>query len=555
MSTPVNGPLNAAIAALNAQPYPWFAPAYSIRLTDFAVYTSLVTTYGFGTNIIMGLSPNDAAILTGVPIVTNPSYASQMVRPEIFVHPDALNVLGVPITLAESGGTIAISYASPFGRFPQVVWTWQCEVTFDPAVQTAQGAWDQQVVTWAGDGTTGRLIATTFPLNIGVVAIWVFPQSSTARLASFRHSAMAGTTGSCSPARTDSGIMAFTSAGFTVTDNLAQGVSVNEVGQSYTAIVFRDTTTDQRYLHVGSYHGWGHINTAGTFVFGSNLVTCGSFNVWDAGRSYTAPLAGPSYIASVPDGSHFVAGYPSGSTYAGVDTIDVPGGNRPLADGAASRTQLWIFGRATGACAFCSDDFAAPNSTPFALEAKALTDEIIALNVPTSPDHFEIGTDNNVNDESLEYYFVAFTIPVGDPIRSLFATYKVTGAGAPLPVALPFAPAFVTARPFVAGVPVSVWRGPLHAGTASANFDGSANAAGGITAIGAGSFTLAAAVAAAATDVYGFALAVSGSTPNAEPGPPYNPDPPPGYLPSGGLISQGLGTGQLGPCGCPLETP
>jgi hypothetical protein len=50
-----------AMAALKAQPYPWFLPAYSIRLTDFSVYTSLVQTYGFGSPVIIGLSPTAAS--------------------------------------------------------------------------------------------------------------------------------------------------------------------------------------------------------------------------------------------------------------------------------------------------------------------------------------------------------------------------------------------------------------------------------------------------------------------------------------------------------------
>ena len=561
---PTNFNLNAAVAALNAQPYPWFTPYYSIRLSDQASYDLLNQGYGgFGTFAIVGLSPQQASTLLGIPVVIATTEAMTEIRPCILVFPQALNVLGVPISINESGGTIAISYASPFGRFDRVIWEWCCEVTYDPAVVPAEGGWSQDVVTWDGDGTTGRLIATAFPLDVGTVAIWIFVQPNTALLNCFRHNAMAGTTGAFSPAATTGGIMSFTAAGFTVQDSSpGENTFPNSVGQSYTAVVLQDTTTDARYLHVGEYHGRSDIVTSGTFTFGSGIVTCGTFGPYDVGRGIQSPAliepsnpGGFNVIAGIIDADHFAMFNASPASLE--DEIFAAGGNRGVYSGSTfPLTQVWVFGRATGACAFCSDDFAPPNSTPFALEAKALTDEIIALGTSV----FEVGTDNNVNDGSLIYYFAAFSIPIGDPIRSTFATYKATGAGAPLTVSLAFTPVVATARPFVAGIPESVWRGPLHAGTTSANFDGTGNAADGITDMSADTITLAAAVAASATDVYGFALSGTSIAPAVDPTPPYNPNviPPGAYTPSGalfGLGSQGLGTGQLGPCGCPLEMP
>lgn len=485
MSTPVNGPLNASIAALNAQPYPWFAPAFSVRLTDQAVYDSIVATYGFGTNIIMGLSPDAASALTGVAIVTDPSFVAQQIRPEIFVHPDALNVLGVPITLAESGGTIVISYASPFGRFDRVVWEWQCEVTFDAQADPAPvGAWSQVVLTYVGTGVDDDLVPTPFPLDVGVALVWVFPQLS--RIASYRSNdpAMLGTIMSPSTVDTVGGIMSFTATGFTVKDHSANNVLVNELGKQYTAIVLSDTTSDNRYLRVGQY--------AGTSSAGS------------------------------PVGNSFVTGF--------------------------NPNAAWIFGRNT-VIVFCSDQFAAGDSVSFEIEAKPVTNQITALASTIS-----VGSDNNVNDNALEYYWAAFQIPASDPVRTGFTWYRVVGTGANLDVPLGFLPAFATARPFVTGVPFSVWRGPWSTGTDSIDFATVDQPTGGIVAFIANGLTLGADVAPLTQVVYGFALksAFSGGGPD---GPPYNPDPPAGYIPSGGLISQGLGTGQLGPCGCPLEMP
>lgn len=486
MSTPVNGPLNDAIAALNAQPYPWFAPAFSVRLTDQAVYDSIVATYGFGTNIIMGLSPDAASALTGVAIVTDPSFVAQQIRPEIFVHPDAMNVLGVPITLSESGGTILISYAGPFGRFDRVVWEWQCEVTFDAQADAApQGGWNQSVFTYTGNGVDDTLIPTPFPLNVGKALVWIFPQLSF--IASYRSNdpTMTGTVMSSNGlVDTVGGIMSFTSGGFTVKDDGLQNVFVNQAGRSYTAIVLSDTTTDNRYLRVGQYAG--------------------------------------TSSAGAPVGNAFATGF--------------------------NTNAAWIFGR-NSVIVFCSDQFVAPNAVSFELEAKPLTNQITALGATTS-----VGSDNNVNDNSLEYYWVAFSIPADSPIRQAFTWYKVTGTGANLPVNVGFLPAFATARPFVSGVPFSVWRSPWHVSTDSTDFASVDQPVGGIVAFTSTGPTLGASVAPLSTDVYGFAFKAtfSGGGPD---GPPYNSDilPPGAYAPSGGLVSQGLGTGQLGPCGCPLE--
>src|SRR5216117_835073 len=115
---------------------------------------------------------------------------------------------------------------------------------------SAIGGWDQQVVTYTGNGIPGRAVATTFPLDVGVVAIWILGVLSIGG-GVFRHNAMTGSVYGTSPLRTDSGIMSFTSTGFTVTDNTGQNMRCNVNGAAYVAVVIRDTTSDNRYMRVG----------------------------------------------------------------------------------------------------------------------------------------------------------------------------------------------------------------------------------------------------------------------------------------------------------------
>ncbi len=145
------------------------------------------------------------------------------------------------------------------------------------------GSWDQQVVTWTGDGTSGRLIPTTFSLASGVVSIWIFGDSTTPV---FRHTAMNGTTGVLEPDDTAAGIMSFVSGGFTVKDG--SNTKVNTLGISYTAIVLRDSTSDNRYMKVGQYVGAGaQIVTIG----GSRQIT----QLWIFGRGGTGSFCSDDF--------------------------------------------------------------------------------------------------------------------------------------------------------------------------------------------------------------------------------------------------------------------
>lgn len=126
--------LDAAVGALQLQPCPWFIPTYIIRLTDASVYQTFVSTYNLTTPIILGLSPNDAAAIAGTTVNTNSSNASQSVWPQVYVDPSAASVLGTAISLSAGGGTVPITYTTPFGRpCDYSIWKWQALIVYNPS--------------------------------------------------------------------------------------------------------------------------------------------------------------------------------------------------------------------------------------------------------------------------------------------------------------------------------------------------------------------------------------------------------------------------------------
>lgn len=186
------------------------------------------------------------------------------------------------------------------------------DITWDPvflpaaipitATQAANftGTFDVQIVSWTGDGTSNRLIPTTLALNTGVVAVWI--EGGTVGVIDsgcFRanHASMNGTlvigfgVGSI---QTTAGIMSFAAGGFTVTAGSVAGAHfANFAGNKYTAIVLRDTTSDNRYLHTGRYTGNG---TAGKVVTVAGTCPVPLSHVWVWGRAVayrsTADMSG-----------------------------------------------------------------------------------------------------------------------------------------------------------------------------------------------------------------------------------------------------------------------
>lgn len=346
------------------------------------------------------------------------------------------------------------------------------------------GTWQQQVVTYTGDGTANRGVATSFDLTKGVVAIYVFGGATMSAGPVYRHTGMTGSIGACSPIDTVGGITGFVNPaggfGFGVTNDLGQLAEVNTLSHQYTAVIFSDTTSDNRYMQVGTYAGAGVLRTipaSGTLLNGKQL------------------------------------------------------------------TQLWIFGR-SGTAAFCSSDFPARQSLSWAAEAKSLTNQITALGVGT----FSVGTDNNVNDATLVYYYAAFAIPpatpAADPIVNLFQTFTGTGTGADLVIALNFSPTFAIAANYLAGGPSTAWRGPFQAGTQSVSYGGTNLASLGIDALGVNSVTIGANTGPGGEPIYGFALVSPGATTPIIPvNVPVSPNLPPPNFPPGVVIPFVIGGG------------
>lgn len=491
-----------------------------------AAYFNLVAQYQFGTPIIYGRAPAELAATIGVGLLTpivDPGINASVPSVIVVTFPNAVPsvIVGAnsyPVSTAVGGGTIVgANWVDGNGVLhPDVDWQWQISVEgYQNQSVGDLGTFDIEVVTWVGNDAVGRLIPTTFDLTQGVVAVWIFPQGF--GQSSFRYRGMIGTAMVQAPVTTTAGIMSFQAGGFTVTDDAPSSIFVNFNTIKFTALVFRDNTTTNLFMQVGTYPGWPAV--AGLFTANpGGIMVGGGVTLQNLGQPI--PFVGPSsftgIVTGIIDGTHFtVAGSPSDSNNY---TANAVVGARTFAAGLPrALSQVWIFGRASQA-AFCSDDFVAPNSVSFGVEAKPLTTQITAL----AGGNFSIGTDNNVNGNALPYFYVAFSILAGDLPRNLFRTYKVTGNGGVVQVTgLGFTPQFATARPFVAGAPASMWRSPWHVGTDSIEFNLTDIAADGIRAFGPGTIDLGSTVAPAATDVYGFAV-VGGSITIAAP-PDYVP--------------------------------
>jgi len=531
----VNAALDAAIAALQAQPYPWFLPGYSIRLTDASVYASLVSTYGFGTNVIIGLSPDAAGALVGVPVVADASLSSQLQIPAVYVAPSEQFVEGVPILTSQSGGTIMMSYTTARGRFDRVVWQWQCDVQLFPVADTVPPVtipiFEQQVVTYTGDGTSNRLISTTFALNSGVVAVWIGGTGNDVNVFRANHAAMTGSRviGSTT-LQTTTGIMAFQAGGFTVTaGNLVGTTFANGAGVKYTAIVLRDSSSDNRYLRTGHYTGVGNFAQAMTVQAGSQNVSGVGFDPnWtglvcsDASGTYVF-----TFVTSTT--GTLDIGY-LGAT-GGTNMNFVADNRGILVNGVAvfPITHLWVWGRGVQ---YRSTEFSGDSSVGMAKEAYPVTNAIQGF----SSNVFTLGTENNVNNNGTLYDYMALSVDAS--MLLLFQSFKVTGTASPPVIAsgLGFTPAAAFARQYTVALAGALWRGADHLTTHS-SYCGNAggpidDVATGITAIGSGTVSCDTDIAPNGVDGYGWAFKGSGTIGILDPTPappfipPFGPDPP-----------------------------
>ncbi len=159
-----------------------FLPGASLRVTDPVLYHQIQADYGLGlggdspaaSNVIIGTSPESLANQYGIGFVFNPSTAAYQNLPACFSDTSSATINGVALTPTQQQNgiqTLATTFTDHNGQtFSTVTWAWQVEVVLYTLVSA--GAFNQQVVTWTGDGTANRLIPTTFDLTAGVTAIW-----------------------------------------------------------------------------------------------------------------------------------------------------------------------------------------------------------------------------------------------------------------------------------------------------------------------------------------------------------------------------------------------
>lgn len=548
-------------------PNPMFGIAAACRLditpgsSSYAAYFALVAQYQFGTPIIHGRAPAELASSIGVPLYEgtgDPGIQASVPGVVVvsFPYPTAsVEVAGVgyPVSSSTPSGTlVGVNWVDGNGVVhPDVDWEWQISV--EPYLQGASpGAYNQEIVAYTGDGTANRLIPTTLDLTQGKVVVWIFGGVGTTKdISCFRHNdaGMPGTAvmGSTS-LDTTHGIMSFGATGFTVTDGSIVGVHfANKLNTKYRAVVMQDTTTDNRYLRIGSYTGLGSFGFGATVQAASPVVTGSGFDpnwsgivVTDVSGSYVwATISPTSGGLSAP-----YQGASGGTTFTTSNdtrTVFVSGKQTAL-------THVWIWG---GNGVYRSSDFTGDSSVALPLAAHAVTKMIEALGKAS----FQVGTNSDVNQNARAYYYAALAVDAPLQAKNLFASFKGTGTASPPAVisGLGFTPGIAVARQYTTAAAGAAWRGADHTGTDSDYCDGSGDiATQGVVALGAGSVSIGSTIGPNGVDFYGWAW-VGGAwvipgtfAPYPPPAPPYVP---PGTPPPGVPMPPGAGPGP-GTFGC-----
>lgn len=536
-------------------------------------YFTLVRQYQFGVSIIYGVAPEALAASIAVPFisgVTDPGVAASIPSVIVVSFPNptpSVVVSGTPypVSTAVGGGTITgANYTDANGVLhPDIDWQWTISV--EPYLNLTPGTigrFDLQVVQFTGDGVPGKSVPTSFPLNVGVVAIWLCGKGGS-EVNCFRHNAgtMLGTSvmGEGLPPHTTSGIMSFTSTGFTVTAGSSFGVGYgNTAGVKYTAIVMRDTTADNRYLRVGTYTGVSGLSLAvhiATIALPQIITAVG-------GTILLPEYAGLVFTDSTQATGTYTIGYdPVGNFYflnrlfgGSIGNISLTYGANPrtvvTAGKATQLTHLWDWGR--GVAYRSSTDFVGDSSVSLATEAYPVTDVIRSMGAAT----FTVGTQNNTNNALTPYDYMALS--ADGNFTSFFLSFKITGtASPPVVVPLPFTPGVAFIREYTTTSAGAIWRGLDHTGTDSQVCQTAAGFADqpndGIVAMGAGSISIGNVAAPNGFDAYGWAFA-GGSNGFVVPIPPT-------FVPStplensdpsvSGCVSQIVpGAGNVGGAGC-----
>jgi hypothetical protein len=374
--------------------------------------------------------------------------------------------------------------------------------------------YQQAVVLYVGDGSVDRLIETPFPLDSGAVAIWIFEWRGAfvATSPKFRHNGPLMTETVVCDGALIQGITAFTAAGFVIDHQTVNGVSgsVNTLGNSYAAVVMRDSAPGGEILRVGTYAGavthsvtfWVLPGGPGTAIetntftpadVGLEFTVQGNPQVFTL-TSWTSALAATMWPAW--DGSR-------GNPITGATQVD----NRLIVVGDADwvPTHVWVCGRGI---VYRSDDFTGDSSLDlFGEIGKPTTNNIQGFVVAGDVAGFQIGTDNNVNDLTLTYHWLACRFTPAVLAYNFFRSFRITSTPAPIDqvTGLGFTPLVAIAMRY--GTTVRYRRQPQHTDTQSSTMEGFSNAAGGIDALGPGTIDLGEDVAAVGPDVYGFAWA------------------------------------------------
>jgi hypothetical protein len=360
------------------------------------------------------------------------------------------------------------------------------------------GVWNHKICTWTGNDVANRLIPVEFDLTVGLSAVWIWPLGSLNNC--FRHNLMSGGTivsgiTTIVPPATG-GITSFETNGFKVKDNGAFP-SVNQGGIQYTALVVRDTSG--AVLGVGAYHGNGQIGPTTVGVTFNDDIVVGGINTWNVNRYVLMTLGAFSdtfQLFGYIDSGHFLINEPWPASN-GTATMSAANVGQTIT--VAPLTHAFVFGRSQ---VFRSPEFAGTDSVHLPINAASLTTQITGA----AGSLLSVGVHDNVNNDALQYYWFTINNTVG-AMSSVFASFKATGTGSNLDVALPFTPGWAVARPFDAGAgPENVWRGPLDSGVNSHYVESGVTSAGGIRAFDTNKLTLGTLTAPSGRDVYGFAL-------------------------------------------------
>lgn len=254
---------------------------------------------------IFGQAPQTFASTINVPYYENPTAAQYLTGPGMFIDPAPPTVLGQVVSTSVGGGTLTgVDYTDANGdHWTSVDWQWQM-IADRYQYGGTTGFYRQQVIQYTGDGTSNRLIPTALDLTVGNVVVWV--QGGTvagdADIACMRHTGMTTTNSISGDLGALIGITALQAAGFRVTVGAFLGTPiVNATGIKYTAVIMQDTTSDNRYLSLGSYAGNDAVGRV-IPVNGSSTPT----HVWVFGRSAaykSVDIPGSDSLSSLHDNS------------------------------------------------------------------------------------------------------------------------------------------------------------------------------------------------------------------------------------------------------------